>query len=43
VACASSWTPPNPFDGVTAAQMHECRRLAQTGPTAALPTGSAMP
>jgi hypothetical protein len=31
VACASSWTPPNPFDGVTTAHMHECRRLAQTG------------
>jgi hypothetical protein len=31
VACASSWTPPNPFDDVTTAQMQECRRLAQTG------------
>jgi hypothetical protein len=31
VACASSFEPPNPFQGVTAADMHNCRTLAQTG------------
>jgi hypothetical protein len=31
VACASPWSPPNPFDGVTTAQMELARQLAQTG------------
>jgi hypothetical protein len=31
VACASPWEAPNPFQGVTAADMHKCRTLAQTG------------
>src|SRR5262249_15475605 len=31
VACASPWKPPNPFQGVTTADMHKCRTLAQTG------------
>jgi archaeosine-15-forming tRNA-guanine transglycosylase len=31
IACASSWTPPNPFDGVTTADMMKCRNLAQGG------------
>jgi AAA domain len=31
VACASCWIPPNPFDGVTTADMELARQLAQTG------------
>src|SRR5262249_24025666 len=31
IACASPWKPPNPFQGVTTADMHKCRTLAQTG------------
>jgi hypothetical protein len=31
IACASPWTPPNPFQDVTTADMHKCRALAQTG------------
>jgi hypothetical protein len=31
VACASPWKPPNPFQGVSTADMHKCRTLAQTG------------
>jgi hypothetical protein len=31
VACASPWKPMDPFLGVTAADMHKCRALAQTG------------
>jgi AAA domain len=31
IACAISWTPQNAFRGVTTADMHECRKLAQTG------------
>jgi RecA-family ATPase len=31
VACASSWTPPNPFQGVTAADVELAQQLAQTG------------
>jgi hypothetical protein len=31
VACTSPWKPENPFKTVTTADMHECRRLAQTG------------
>jgi hypothetical protein len=31
VACASPWNPPDPFRGVTPADMHKCRTLAQTG------------
>jgi hypothetical protein len=31
VAVATPWNPPNPFDGVTTAQMHECRKVAQGG------------
>lgn len=31
VACASRWMPPDPFQGITAADMHKCRTLAQTG------------
>jgi AAA domain len=31
IACASPWTPPNPFQGVTTTDMHKCRTLAQTG------------
>jgi hypothetical protein len=31
IACATRWKPPDPFVGVTAADMHECRRLAQGG------------
>jgi hypothetical protein len=31
VACASPWKPPDPFRGITPADMHRCRALAQTG------------
>jgi hypothetical protein len=31
VACASSWTPPNPFEGLTTADLELAQRLAQTG------------
>jgi hypothetical protein len=31
VACASPWKTPNPFQGVTTADMHKCRTLVQTG------------
>jgi hypothetical protein len=31
IACASPWKPPNPFKGVTTADMRKCRNLAQTG------------
>jgi hypothetical protein len=31
IACSSSWKPSDPFKGVTAADMHKCRTLAQTG------------
>src|SRR5262249_7417622 len=31
IACASPWKPPDPLQGVTAADMHKCRTLAQTG------------
>jgi hypothetical protein len=31
VACASPWTPPNPFDNVTVAHVELARQLAQTG------------
>lgn len=31
VAVATPWSPPNPFDGVTTNQMHECRKVAQGG------------
>jgi len=31
VACSSPWKPPDPFEGVTTADMHKCRKLAQTG------------
>jgi hypothetical protein len=31
IACASSWKPPDPFQGVSTADMHKCRTLAQTG------------
>jgi hypothetical protein len=31
VACVTSWKPPNPFHGVTTADMHKCRNLAQGG------------
>ena len=31
VACASPWTPPNPFDNVTVAHIELARQLAQTG------------
>jgi hypothetical protein len=31
VVAASSWKPKNPFDGVSATDMYNCRRLAQTG------------
>src|SRR5262249_24028273 len=31
IACASPWKPPDPFQGVTAADMHKCRTLAQSG------------
>jgi hypothetical protein len=31
VACSSPWKPPNPFQGVSSADMHKCRTLAQTG------------
>jgi hypothetical protein len=31
VACASLWTPPNPFDGVTSAGVELARELARTG------------
>jgi AAA domain len=31
IACASSWKPPDPFHGVSTADMHKCRTLAQTG------------
>lgn len=30
VACGSSWTPPNPFDGVSAADVAAAQRLTQT-------------
>jgi hypothetical protein len=31
IACASPWKPPGPFQGVSTADMHKCRTLAQTG------------
>jgi hypothetical protein len=31
IACASSWTPPNPFDGVTTADMELARNWSRTG------------
>jgi RecA-family ATPase len=31
VACSSSWTPPNPFQGVTTADLELAQKLAQTG------------
>jgi AAA domain len=31
IACASSWKPPDPFQGINSADMHHCRTLAQTG------------
>jgi hypothetical protein len=31
VAVATPWNPPNPFEGVTVAQMRECRKVAQGG------------
>jgi hypothetical protein len=31
VACASPWKPPDPFQDVSAANMHKCRTLVQTG------------
>jgi hypothetical protein len=31
VACATSWSPPNPFQGVTVADMQRCRTLVQGG------------
>ncbi len=31
IACASPWQPPNPFKGVTTADMLHCRTLTQTG------------
>ena len=46
VACASPWTPPNPFDNVTVAHIELARQLAQTGaigPTAVRRSGSATP
>jgi hypothetical protein len=31
IACASPWNPPDPFAGVSTADMHKCRTLVQTG------------
>jgi hypothetical protein len=31
IACASSWKPPDPFKGVSTADMVKCRALTQTG------------
>ena len=31
IACVSSWKPPDPFKGVSTADMHKCRTLTQTG------------
>jgi hypothetical protein len=31
IACASPWKPPDPFKGVSTADMHKCRTLSQTG------------
>jgi hypothetical protein len=31
VAVAASWSPPGPFDDVTTAQMHECRKAVEEG------------
>jgi hypothetical protein len=31
VACVTSWKPPNPFHGVTTADMQRCRTLVQGG------------
>jgi hypothetical protein len=31
IACASPWKPPDPFNGVSTANMHKCRTLAQSG------------
>jgi hypothetical protein len=31
IACASPWKPPDPFKGVSTADMHKCRELARTG------------
>jgi hypothetical protein len=31
IACATSWKPTNPFDGVSVADMLKCRNLAQGG------------
>jgi len=31
IACVSSWKPADPFKGVSVADMHKCRTLAQTG------------
>jgi len=31
IACASPWKPPDPFHGVSTANMHKCRTLARSG------------
>jgi hypothetical protein len=31
IACSSSWTPPNPFDGVTTADLELARNWSRTG------------
>jgi hypothetical protein len=31
IACVSSWKPPDPFKGISTADMHKCRELARTG------------
>jgi hypothetical protein len=31
IACASPWKPPDPFEGITAADTYKCRALARTG------------
>jgi hypothetical protein len=41
IACASPWKPPDPFNGVSTADMHKCRRPAHTGSTRGPPSGSA--
>src|SRR5262249_21121662 len=30
IACGSPWKPPDPFQGISTADMHKCRTLAQT-------------
>jgi hypothetical protein len=30
IACCGSWEPKNPFEGITAADMHKCRTIAAT-------------